>query len=120
MKKLTDKEEEVMQYLWDNGAMFVRDILDLYPDPKPHYNTISTVIRVLEEKKFVQHKSFGNTHQYSASVSQEQYKGKALKKMVSKYFDNSYTNVVSTLIEEERLSIDELKKLIKKIEKGKK
>lgn len=120
MKKLTDKEEEVMQLLWDNGPLFVREILEFYPDPKPHYNTVSTVIRVLEEKKFAGHKVYGNTYQYFAVVSQDEYKGKALKNVVSQYFDNSYTNVVSTLIEEEQLSIDELKKLIKKIEKGKK
>ena len=120
MKKLTDKEEEVMQLLWDNGPLFVREILEFYPDPKPHYNTVSTVIRVLEEKKFAEHKVYGNTYQYFAVVSQDEYKGKALKNVVSHYFDNSYTNVVSTLIEEEQLSIDELKKLIKKIEKGKK
>lgn len=120
MKRLTDKEQEVMQCFWDNGAMFVRDILELYPEPKPHYNTISTVIRVLEEKGFVAHKTYGNTHQYFAVVSQEEYKGKALKNVVSQFFDNSYTNVVSTLIEEERLSIDELKKMIETIESGKK
>ena len=120
MKRLTDKEEDVMQFLWDNGPLFVREILEFYPDPKPHYNTVSTVIRVLEEKKFVDHKAYGNTYQYFTVISQDDYKGKALKKVVSQYFDNSYTNVVSTLIEEERLSINELKKLIKKIEKGKK
>lgn len=120
MKRLTEKEEEIMQYLWARGPMFVRDMLELYPEPKPHYNTVSTVIRVLEEKGFVEHKTYGNTYQYMAKVSRDSYKGKALRKVVSSYFDNSYTNVVSTLIEEERLSVDELKKLIKKIEKGKK
>ncbi|MDD3787853.1 MAG: BlaI/MecI/CopY family transcriptional regulator [Petrimonas sp.] len=120
MKRLTEKEEEIMHYLWSRGPMFVRDILDIFPDPKPHYNTVSTVIRVLEEKGFVEHKVYGNTYQYAAKVSRDQYKGKALRRVVSNYFDNSYTNVVSTLIEEERVSVDELKKLIKKIEKGKK
>lgn len=119
MKRLTDKEEEVLQLLWDNGSLFVREMLTFYPDPKPHYNTISTVIRVLEEKQFVGHKTFGTTYQYFALVSQEEYKGKALKKVVAQYFDNSYTNVVTSLIEEEQLSIHQLKELIKKIEKGK-
>lgn len=120
MKKLTEKEEELMQLFWDNGSMFVREVLEFYSNPKPHYNTVSTVIRVLEEKGFIDHKAYGSTYQYFAKISQEQYKGKALKKVVSEYFDNSYTNVVSTLIEEERLSVEDLKKLIKKIEKGKK
>lgn len=109
-----------MQFIWDNGPMFVREILDKYSDPKPHYNTVSTVVRLLEEKGFIDHKVYGNTYQYFAIVSREEYKGKALKEVVSDYFGNSYTNVVSTLIEEESLSIDELKELINKIEKGKK
>lgn len=120
MKRLTEKEEQVMQYFWDKGPLFVREILDHYPAPKPHYNTISTVVRVLEEKGFVDHKVYGTTHQYFAQISRDEYKGKALRRVVSSYFNNSYTNVVSTLIEEEQLSVEELKKLIKKIEKGKK
>jgi len=120
MMRLTEKEEEVMQILWDKGPLFVREILEVYPEPKPHYNTVSTVIRVLEEKNFVSHKAYGNTYQYFPVVSQDKYKGRALKKVISQYFDDSYTHVVSTLIEEERLSISELKDLIRKIERGKK
>ncbi|MDD2299866.1 MAG: BlaI/MecI/CopY family transcriptional regulator [Fermentimonas sp.] len=119
MRQLTDKEEEIMQYFWDCGPMFIREVLDKYPDPKPHYNTISTVVRLLEEKGFIDHKVYGNTYQYFALISREQYKGRALKGVVSDYFDNSYTNVVTSLIEEENISVDELKKLIEKIEKGK-
>ena len=118
--RLTEKEEEVMQILWDKGPLFVREILEVYPEPKPHYNTVSTVIRVLEEKNFVSHKAYGNTYQYFPVVSQDEYKGRPLKKVISQYFDDSYTHVVSTLIEEERLSISELKDLIRKIERGKK
>lgn len=120
MKRLTEKEEEIMQLLWNKGPMFVREILEYYPEPRPHYNTISTVVRVLEEKGFVEHKVYGSTHQYFAAISRDEYKGKALRKVVAGYFNNSYTNVVSTLIEEESISVSELKKLIKKIEKGKK
>lgn len=118
MKQLTEREEEIMQYFWTNGPMFVRDILDLLPEPKPHYNTISTIIRILEEKKFVGHRAYGTTHQYFAQISQDEYRGKALKKVASNYFNNSYTNIVSTLIEKEDISLDELKQLIAKIEKG--
>lgn len=118
MRRLTEKEEEIMQYLWEHGPMFVREILEKHPDPKPHYNTVSTVVRLLEEKGFVDHKVYGSTHQYFAAVSREDYKGKALRKVVSVYFDNSYTNVVSKLIEEESLSVDELKGLIERIEEG--
>ncbi|NLX80721.1 MAG: BlaI/MecI/CopY family transcriptional regulator [Proteiniphilum sp.] len=118
MKKLTEREEEIMQLLWEKGPMFVKDILETFPNPKPHYNTVSTVIRILEEKGFVAHKAYGTTHQYYASIKQEEYKGSALKKVISKYFDNSYTKVVSTLIKQEELSISELKHLIEEIEKG--
>ena len=116
MKKLTEKEEEIMQIFWEKGALFVRDILELFDEPKPHYNTISTVVRVLEEKGFVDHRVYGNTHQYFAKVSRDEYKEKALRNLVFNYFGNSYTNVVSTLIEEEQLSVNELKDLIRKIE----
>lgn len=119
MRRLTEKEEEVMYHFWDNGPMFVREIVEKCPDPKPHYNTVSTVVRLLEEKGFVDHKVYGSTYQYFAIISREDYKGRALRKVVSDYFDNSYTNVVSKLIEEENLSVDELKGLIEKIEKGK-
>lgn len=119
MKQLTEREEEIMQYFWTNGPMFVRDILDLLPEPKPHYNTISTIIRILEEKGLVNHKAYGTTYRYFAQISQDEYRGKALKKVVSNYFNNSYTNIVSTLIEEEDISLDELKQLIAKIEKAK-
>ena len=116
MKKLTEKEEEIMQIFWENGGLFVRDILEMYDEPKPHYNTISTVIRVLEEKGFVDHHVYGNSHLYFAKVSRDEYKEKALSKLVYNYFGNSYTNVVSTLIEKEELSIYELKALIRQIE----
>lgn len=118
MKKLTEKEEQVMQYLWDKGPMFVKELRELYPEPKPHYNTVSTVIRILEEKGFVDHKTYGTTYQYFAKVSYEEYKGKALKSVVDRFFDNSYTKVVSTLIKKEKLSLDELKQLIETIERG--
>ena len=118
MKKLTEKEEQVMQFLWDKGPMFVKELRELYPEPKPHYNTVSTVIRTLAEKGFVDYKAYGTTHQYYAKVSYEEYKGTALKNVVNQFFDNSYTKVVSTLIKKEELSLDELKQLIDTIEKG--
>lgn len=115
MKQLTAKEEEVLGYFWANGPLFVRELLDLQEDPKPHYNTLSTIVRTLEEKGYVGYKVFGNTHQYYALISEDEYSKKTLKQIVDKYFDNSYTRVVSTLIEEEALTLDELQELIQQI-----
>lgn len=115
MKQLTAKEEEVLGYFWANGPLFVRELLDLQDEPKPHYNTLSTIVRTLEEKGYVGYKVFGNTHQYYALISEDEYSKNTLKQIVDKYFDNSYTRVVSTLIEEEALTLDELQELIQQI-----
>ncbi len=115
MKRLTAKEEEIMGFFWEKGPLFVKQLIDEYDDPKPHYNTLSTIVRGLEEKGYIGYHSFGNTYQYYATISEEEYRRKTLKNVVSKYFDNSYTRVVSTLIEEENISIDELQALIQQI-----
>ncbi|MEG1616438.1 MAG: BlaI/MecI/CopY family transcriptional regulator [Bacteroidales bacterium] len=119
-KRLTPKEEEIMSFFWENGPLFVREILSFYEDPKPHYNTISTLVRGLEEKGFVDYKQFGNTYQYFAKLSRREYKRSAIGEVVSRFFDNSFTNVVSSFIEEDALSVDELKELIKRIENNSK
>ena len=115
MKRLTSKEEEILGYFWAKGPLFVRELLDLQEEPKPHYNTLSTIVRTLEEKGYIGYKVFGNTHQYYALISEDEYRKKPLKQVVDKYFDNSYTRVVSTLIEEEVLTLDELQELIQQI-----
>ena len=115
MKRLTSKEEEILGYFWAKGPLFVRELLDLQEEPKPHYNTPSTIVRTLEEKGYIGYKVFGNTHQYYALISEDEYRKKTLKQVVDKYFDNSYTRVVSTLIEEEALTLDELQELIQQI-----
>ena len=113
-------KEEIMRMFWSKGPMFVRDLLELYNEPKPHYNTVSTLVRGLEEKGFVGYKVYGNTYQYHPVISESEYKGSALNEVVSQFYDNSYINVVSQLIEEERMLLDELKDLIARIEKGRK
>lgn len=115
MKKLTQKEEEILSYFWKYGPMFVRDLLELQDEPKPHYNTLSTIVRTLEEKEYIGYKQYGNTYQYYALVSKEDYEKLSLNSVVNKYFGNSYTRVVSTLIEEEKLSVEELQDLIHQI-----
>jgi len=115
MKKLSPKEETVLNYFWKHGAMFVKELLDLLDEPKPHYNTVSTIIRTLEEKGYIKYKSFGNSYQYYATVSETDYRNKSLNQVVDKYFGKSYKRVVSALIEEEKLSIEELQELIKQV-----
>ena len=119
MKKLTRKEEEIMNCFWDKGAMFVRELLELYPEPKPHFNTLSTMVRTLEANGYVSHKAYGSTDQYYPVVSREEYAGSSFKGIVSSYFNNSYLNAVSALVKEEKISLDELKDLINQIENGK-
>jgi len=116
MKSLTNKEEEAMNYFWEHGPMFVKEMLDLYSDPKPHFNTLSTVVRGLEEKGFVSHKSYGVTYQYYPVVSREEFSKNTLRSVISKYFNNSYLGAVSSLVEEEDISLEDLKKLIDKVE----
>lgn len=118
MKSLTSKEEEIMNFFWEKGPLFVRELLEFYDEPKPHFNTLSTIVRTLEDKGFVAHKSFGNTYQYYATVTEEQFRNSTLKGVISKYFNNSYLGVVSSLVKEEEISLDELKKLINEVEKG--
>ena len=118
MKKLTRKAEEIMNHFWNKGAMFVRELLELYPEPKPHFNTLSTMVRTLEANGYVSHKAYGNTYQYYPVVSREEYAGSSFRGIVSNYFNNSYLNAVSALVKEEKITVDELKELIEQIEKG--
>lgn len=118
MKPLTRREEEVMELLWEKGPMFVNEMLEFYPDPRPHFNTISTYVRGLEKKGMVSHIAYGPTHQYFAVVTRDEFKSKTLKGVISKYFNNSYLGVVSSLVKEEEISLDELKELIREVEKA--
>ena len=118
MKTLTAKEEEVMELFWEKGPLFVKQLLEFYEDPRPHFNTLSTVVRGLEEKGFLGHNAYGNSYQYYPVVTKEDFKRKTLKGVISKYFNNSYMGVVSSLVKEEEISIEELKELIRKVEEG--
>ena len=118
MKGLTAKEEEIMGCFWEKGPLFVKEIRALYDDPKPHFNTLSTIVRGLEEKGYVAHKAYGNTYQYYATVSREDFSRSTLRSVIGKYFNNSYLSAVSSLVKEEDISLDELKQLIKQVEEG--
>jgi len=119
MKGLTTKEEEIMGFFWKKGPLFVKEILAFYEEPKPHFNTLSTIVRGLEDKGFLTHRVYGNTYQYYAVVSEAEFHKGTLKNVISKYFNNSFLNVVSSLVKEEDISLDELKQLIDEVEKGK-
>jgi len=119
MKHLTNREEEIMDLFWQKESMFVKDIIDELPEPKPHYNTISTIVRGLEEKGFVGHEQFGNTYRYFAIISREEFSKNTIKNLVSKYFDKSYSSVVSMFVEEEKISVEEIKALIRQVENNK-
>lgn len=119
MKRLTAKEEEIMNFFWDKGPLFVKELLTFYTDPKPHFNTLSTIVRGLEEKGYLSHEAYGNTYRYYAVVSQKEFRERTLKGVISKYFDNSYLSAVSTLIKEENISVEELKQLIREVEQSK-
>lgn len=118
MKRLTGKEEEIMYYFWEKGPLFVRELVEFYPEPRPHFNTISTMVRSLEEKGYVAHEAFGNSYRYYATVNQEAYSAGTLRGVVKKYFNNSYLRAVSQLIKEDELSVEELKKLIDEVERN--
>ena len=110
--KLTNREEQIMDYLWENGPSFVKDIRTSLGSPEPHYNTVSTLVRNLEQKGYVGHEDFGNTYRYFALVSKEDYVRRNLKRNVKKYFSDSYKSLVSSLVESEELSLEEIEELI--------
>lgn len=116
MEKLTNKEEEIMRVLWKLKKAFIKEIVAELPEPKPHYNTISTVVRNMEEKGFIKYNAFGKSHQYYPAISKETYKKNFMHKTIQHYFEDSYKNVVSFFAKEEKISISELKEIISIIE----
>lgn len=120
MKRLTAKEEEIMGYFWEKGPLFVKQLLEYYEEPKPHFNTLSTIVRGLEDKGFLAHNTFGNTYQYYAAVTEKEYSSGTLKNVIAKYFNNSYLGVVSSLIKEEEISVNELRQLLDEVEQANK
>ena len=116
IKELTKAEEQVMQILWQLKQAIVKEIIERMPEPKPAYNTVSTVVRVLEGKGFIGHKAYGNSHVYFPLISEAQYKKFTFDKMMSNYFSNSYESLVSFIANEKKLDIQQLDELTKLIE----
>ena len=112
MKELTKAEEQVMQILWKMGKGFVKDIIDFMPSPKPAYNTVSTIVRILEKKGFIGHTAYGKTHEYYPLIAKKEYTGSFLKGFVKNYFGNSYQQMVSFFAKEDNLTVDEMEEII--------
>ena len=119
MQKLTNKEEEIMHILWKLKKAFVKEVMTEITDEQPHYNTLSTIIRNLEDKGYVSHNAYGNTHQYFPIIALEDYRKEFMNTAIENYFNNSYKNMVSFFAEEEKISADELREILEIIEKRK-
>lgn len=107
-KRLTKAEEEIMQILWNLEKAFVNEIIEKFPLPKPAYNTVSTIVRILERKKVVAHQAYGKTHQYYPMISKKEYADKYLSSFINNYFSSSYQSLVSFLTQQEKLDIKDM------------
>ena len=116
MKELTQAEEQIMEYLWQIEAGFVKDIRDKFPEPRPAYNTVSTIIRILEKKGVVGHRSYGKSHQYYPLMTKSEYKRRRFKDVLKKHFSNSYQSFVSYFTKEKDLSLTELEDMKRMVE----
>ena len=118
--QLTPKEEELMCLLWEHGPILISRLVALYPDPKPHVNTVSTVMRRLESKGFVAHDDVGGSFMYYAVAKKEDFRNRSLGNFIKNYFNGSYYGAVSALVSEDKITADELKELLQLVErKGK-
>ena len=117
MKILTKAEEQIMQVIWKLDKAFLKEIIDELPNPKPHNNTVATIIKILTEKDFVGLKVFGRMHQYYPLVTKEAYSKTTMKSFVKGYFEGNFSNAVSFMVKENNLSIDDLEMLLKQLKK---
>lgn len=117
MEELTRTEERIMQIIWDLKKVLVKDIIDKLPEPKPPYNTISSVVRLLEKKEYLGHKAYGKTYEYFPLISKAQYRKMSFKKLLSNYFGGSAGSLLSYMVKEEKLSKEEIIKIQEIIDK---
>lgn len=120
MQKLTKKEDQIMQIIWRLEKVFIRDVIEELPEPKPHYNTVATIIKILVKKKFLKSELLGNTHQYSPLVSFEEYRDKDLGNIKKKYFGNSVQKMFAHFAKKEKFTEEEMEALMKIIKSNKK
>ena len=118
MKPLTEEEEALMRMFWKRGPLFVKEIVESLPSPRPHVNTVSTFVRILEEKGFLTHEQFGNTYRYIPIISESDYGKSNLKDILSKYFNNSFSSLVSALIKDEDISDSEISDIIDRVKQS--
>ncbi|MBA4166372.1 MAG: BlaI/MecI/CopY family transcriptional regulator [Chitinophagaceae bacterium] len=116
-KSLTKAEEQIMQVLWALDKAFLREIVEALPSPKPHQNTVATILKILGDKAFVGKEVFSRTHQYYPLVSKESYSASSIRNLVKRYFGGSFTNVISSMVKEKNLSLEELEMLLKELKK---
>lgn len=117
-KVLTKAEEQIMQALWKIGKGFTKDIIDQMPDPKPHYNTASTILKILQEKEFVTVENIGKSHLYRPAIKKETYSKQSVKQLVKGYFNGSFANMLSFFAKEKDISAKELEEILKEIKKS--
>lgn len=117
IKELTRAEEQLMQILWQLKKGYVKDVIDELTEPKPAYNTVSTIIRILETKGFIDHKAYGKSHEYFPIISKEQYQNFATEKLLNGYFDNSVQHMFSYFVKKEKIDLKEADEIMKLIEK---
>lgn len=119
IKELTKAEEQIMHELWELGGGFVKDVIERLPEPKPAYNTVSTIVRILETKGFVEHEAFGKSHRYRPAIQKEEYKKVITSKLLNNYFDNSPKRMLSYFLEDKKLDVKELDAILALIKKHK-
>lgn len=119
LKELTKAEDQVMQILWEIRKGFVKDIISQMPGPKPAYNTVSTIVRILENKGFVDHTAYGKTHEYFPLITKDKYTKFYLNNLIRGYFDGSFQNLVSFFAKENKLDTNDLEKLLGELKKQK-
>jgi len=120
MRRLTPKEEEIMHILWRLGKGYVKNILAELPSPKPSYNTISTIVRILEKKGFIGHRAYGNTYEYFPLIEKEKYTRQYMRSIVRDYFGNSYHELVSFFARDENIDLEDLEQMLTKIREQRK
>lgn len=120
MQKLAKREEQIMQAVWNLEKAFIKEIIQELPDPKPHYNSVATMVKILEEKGFLGHETIGNVYQYYPVISKEDYQRHSMKDIVSQYFDNSYSRMLAFFAKEQKLSEEELNNIVNIIKSNKK
>ena len=117
MRRLTKKERAIMDYYWTYGPMFIRELQEHYPDPKPSFGTLSNQVRTLQADGFISHNAFGTNYQYYAVVDREQYSKSGINGIVDEFFSSSYSSVVMSFVKDDKLSVEELEHIIAEIKK---